>query len=101
MEEDGQQTDLTLVAERSALLSSGFQLHGRRGDAEDWEVEVDGVEEPDLLLLESQYPKSIGPGCVDYPDLPTVDIIQAALDVVHSPSGSQQQARVAAVVTSC
>jgi hypothetical protein len=77
--------------------SSRLEVHVQgnwRQDAQDWEIEVDGVDEPDLFLLESQYPKSVGPGCVDYPDLPTVDIIQAALDVVHSSARGTEQAQL-------
>ncbi len=97
----------------SQVVVGGFEACGRHGllhtpsphleihvlgnwkpEAADWKIELDGVDEPDLFLVESPYPRSIVSGCVEHDDLPTVDIIQAALDVVHSSSRGAEQAQL-------
>ncbi len=63
-----------------------------RTEIEDWEVEMCESDEADLFLLESPYPQSVFKGCIRNDDLPIVDILQTALDVVHSPTRGMEQA---------
>ena len=72
-----------------------IHVHGNwRLEVQDWEIDLDDVDQPDLFLLESAYSRSIIGGCVAHGDLPTVDILQAALDVVHSTSRGTEQAQL-------
>ena len=97
----------------SQVIVGGFEACGRHGllhtqspqleihvqgnwrlEVEDWDIDLDEANEPALFLVESPYPRSIVGGCVAHDDLPTVDILQAALDVVHSTSRGREQAQL-------
>jgi hypothetical protein len=73
----------------------GLEIHVDRNwrtEIEDWEVEMCESDEADLFLLESPYPQSVFKGSIRHDDLSTVDILQTALDVVHSPTRGMEQA---------
>jgi hypothetical protein len=75
--------------------SPGLEIHVDRiwrTEVENWEVEMCESDEADLFLLESPYPQSVFKGCIRNDALPVVDIIQTALDVVHSPTRGMEQA---------
>ena len=97
----------------SQVIVGGFEACGRHGllhtqspyleihvqgnwqmEVEDWEIDLDDVDEPELFLVESPYSRSILGGCVAHEDLPTVDVLQSALDVVHSSSRGTEQAQL-------
>lgn len=61
---------------------------------DDWRIEICDEDQADLFLLESPYPRSIAGGYVLHDGLPTVDLLQAALDVVHSPARGTEQAQL-------
>ena len=97
----------------TSVIVGGFEACGRHGllhtqpprlevhvqgdwrlEVDDWGIEIDDVDQADLFLLESPYAHSIVGGCVSHDDLPTVDILQAALDVIHSRSRGMEQAQL-------
>ena len=72
-----------------------LQIHAPAGGAErqlGWDVEDAGLRSPDLVLLDCRRPRSIFSGKLRTEDLPTVDILQAAFDVVHSNARGVEQA---------
>ena len=62
-------------------------------DLPTWSVERCEAEQADLSLVPSLNPESVVRGSVAGDDLPTVDVLQAALDVVHSAARGTEQAR--------
>jgi hypothetical protein len=58
-----------------------------------WSVERCEAEQANLFLVPSLNPTSVERGSVAGNDLATVDILQAALDVVHSTARGAEQAR--------
>jgi hypothetical protein len=60
-------------------------------DSEKWAMQPCKPENADLFLVETSYPSSVIRGQVPTSDLATVDVLQAALDVVHSPARGLEQ----------
>jgi hypothetical protein len=64
-----------------------------RAEIPQWKVEPCQPDQADLFLLHPACPNSIVRASVAGNNLPTVDVLQAALDVVHSPARGPEQAR--------
>lgn len=75
--------------------SESLEIHvlgNWKADILNWKVEPCSPEQADLVLVHSAYPRSIEKGLVQGRDLSTVDVLQAALDVVHSSARGIEQA---------